>query len=300
MGQQIAGAGFQFAQGTVVGLAKAPEVFADFFEVGEEAGEFVVKEAAAGRDGLDIFRLAILFPEGGDGFEGDEKGGRSAENDAAVEGPFVERAVVFGGENKSGFEGHKHQHVIGGDEFAGVFVFFRAELLHVGADGGGVFAGGGETCGIVAGVHGAFVSDEGNFRVDDEVAGVGEPKNDIRAEAAAVVGGEGFLGEVVLALDEAGGFQQAVENEFAPGTAGLRLAFEGGGEGVGFVGDAGVEEAELIDLGLEGGAVVAFGFVNGIHARAEIGELLAQRMEQRFHLGFVVVGELRGFFFEEF
>jgi hypothetical protein len=27
---------------------------------------------------------------------------------------------------------------------------------------------------------------------------------------------------------------------------------------------------------------------------------LAQRMEQRFHLGFVVVGELRGFFFEEF
>lgn len=108
------------------------------------------------------------------------------------------------------------------------------------------------------------------------------------------------MGEVILSLDEAGGFEEAVEDEFAPGTAGLRLAFEGGGEGVGFVGDAGVEEAELIDLGLEGGAVVAFGFVNGVYARAEIGELLAQWMEEGFDLGFIVVGELRGFFLEEF
>ena len=41
-------------------------MFADFFQVGEEAGKLVVEEAAAGRDGLDVFRLAILLPEGGD------------------------------------------------------------------------------------------------------------------------------------------------------------------------------------------------------------------------------------------
>ena len=39
-------------------------MFADFFEVGEEAGEFIVKEAAAGRDGLDIFRLAAVSVAG--------------------------------------------------------------------------------------------------------------------------------------------------------------------------------------------------------------------------------------------
>lgn len=148
-------------------------MFADFFQVGEEAGKLVVEEAAAGRDGLDVFRLAILLPEGGDRLEGDEERRSGAENHAAVEGPLVKAAVVFGGENKGGFEGHEHEHVVGRDEFAGVFVFLRAELLDVGADGGGVFAGGGEAGGIVGGVDGAFVGDEGNFGVDDEVAGIG-------------------------------------------------------------------------------------------------------------------------------
>lgn len=79
----------------------------------------------------------------------------------------------------------------------------------------------------------------------------------------------------------------------------MRLAFERGGEGVGFVGDARVEEAELLDLGLECGAVVAFGFVDGVDAGAKIGELLAQRMEEAFDLGFVMIGKLGRFFFEE-
>ena len=299
LGEEIAGAGLQFAEGAVVTFAEAGEVFADVFEVGEEAGEFVVEQAAAGGDRLDVFRLPVLFPEAGDGLEGDEEGGGGAENHPAVEGPLVERAVVFGGEDEGGFEGHEHEHVVGRDEFAGVFVFLGAELLDVGADGGGVFAGGGEAGGVIGGVDGAFVGDEGHFRVDDEVAGVGEAKDDVGAEAAAVGGGERFLGEVVLTFEEAGGFEEAVEDEFAPGTAGLGLTLEGGGQGVGFVGDAGVEEAELFDLGFEGGAVVALGFVDGVHACAEIGELLADGMEEGLDLGFVVVGELGGFFFEE-
>ena len=138
-------------------------MFADVFEVGEEAGEFVVEQAAAGGDGLDVFRLPILLPEAGDGLEGDEEGGGGAENHPAVEGPLVERAVVFGGEDEGGFEGHEHEHVVGGDEFAGVFVFLGAELLDVGADGGGVLARGGEAGGVVGGVDRAFVGDEGHF-----------------------------------------------------------------------------------------------------------------------------------------
>jgi hypothetical protein len=225
-------------------------VFADFFEVGEEAGELVVEAAAAVGDGLDVFRLAILFPEAGDGLERDEQRGRGAEDDATLEGPFVERAVVFGSEDEGGLEGDEHEHVVGRDEFAGVLVFFGAELLDVSADGGGVVAGGGEAGGVVGGVDGAFVGDEGNLGVDDEVARIGEAEDDVGAEAAAVVGGERFLREVILAADEAGGFEEAVEDEFAPGTAGLRLALERGGESVRLVGDTGVEEAELLDLAL--------------------------------------------------
>ena len=131
------------------------------------------------------------------------------------------------------------------------------------------------------------------------MAGVGEAKDDVGAEAAAIGGGERFLGEVVLTFEQAGGFEEAVEDEFAPGPAGLRLALEGGGQGVGFVGDAGIEQAELVDLGFEGGAVVALGFVDGVDACAEIGELLADGMEEGLDLGFVVVGEFGGFFFEE-
>ena len=190
MGEEIAGAGFQFAERAVVTLAEAGEVFADFFEIGEEPGELVIEEAAAGGDGLDIFRLTILFPKGGDGLEGDEEGGGGAEDDAAIEGPFVEGAVVLGGENEGWFEGDKHQHIVGGDEFARVFVFFGAELLHVGADGGGMLARGGDTGGVVGGIDGSFVGDEGDFRVDDEVAGIGEAHNHVRAEATSVVGGE--------------------------------------------------------------------------------------------------------------
>ena len=56
----------------------------------------------------------------------------------------------------------------------------------------------------------------------------------------------------------------------------------------------------MLDLGLERSAVVAFGFVNGVHTLAKIGELLTQGVEQPFDLSFVVLGELGGFFFEEF
>ena len=80
----------------------------------------------------------------------------------------------------------------------------------------------------------------------------------------------------------------------------MRLALEGAGEVVGFVGDASVEQAELFDLGFERGAVVALGFINGVHAKAEIRELLAEGVEEGLNLVFVEIGELGGFFLEEF
>ena len=67
LGQQIAGAGFQFAQGTVVGFAKAHEVFADFFEVGEEGVETALAGVAgddaelAGEAADLVFLLLVLL-----------------------------------------------------------------------------------------------------------------------------------------------------------------------------------------------------------------------------------------------
>ena len=128
------------------------------------------------------------------------------------------------------------------------------------------------------------------------MAGIRQAQDDVGAESAAIVSGEAFLSEVILSLDESGGFEETIEDEFAPRSAGLGLAFERVGEGVGFVGDTDVELAELLDLRFERGAVLAIGFVNEIHTLAEVGELLAERSENCLNLGFVVVGEFGGFF----
>ena len=129
---------------------------------------------------------------------------------------------------------------------------------------------------------------------------VRQSKDDVRPQAASVFGGERFLGQIILALDQTGGVQQAFENEFTPSPAGLGLAFKGGGKSVGFLSDGGVELAKLLDLRLEGGPIVTFRLVDCIHSLAKIGELLAQRMQQGLNLGFVMIGKFRGFLFEQF
>lgn len=299
--KEIAAAGFHLGDGFVVERARARELHADLFEVGVKAGEFVVEQAAAAGDFLDVARLALLFPDGGDRLQRREQHRRRDDDHAAVERPFVDRAVGFECERERRIDRDEHEHVVGREELAGVGVLFPGELFDVAAHGGDVGLAREFLRGGVEAVDDLLVVDERDFRIDHEVPLVGEAQDDVGADAAAAVGAdERFLDEIIFARAEAGAFEEPVEDDLAPRAARLGLAFQGLRERVRFVGDAGVELAELLDLGLERGAVVAFGLVDGVDARAKIGELLAKRREERVDLRLVVLGELGGLFVEEF
>ena len=90
MAEEIAFAGLKLVHSGIVVLMGFAELEADGFEIINKAGEFVVEGAATIGDGLNIFRLPVLFPKHGHCFEGDEEGGCGAKNDATIEGPFVE------------------------------------------------------------------------------------------------------------------------------------------------------------------------------------------------------------------
>src|SRR5271165_4860393 len=88
---------------------------------------------------------------------------------------------------------------------------------------------------------------EGDLGIDDEVTAAGQVDDDISAcgfTAAAVLLfdiGEGLLEGVLLALAQAGFFEQVAQDELAPVALGLGGAAQGGGEVVGLGGELLVE-----------------------------------------------------------
>src|ERR1035437_10916637 len=99
---------------------------------------------------------------------------------------------------------------------------------------------------------------------------VRQADNNIGPCLSAVLVGQRLLDDIILAAPEAAPFQQALQHEFAPSAADLRLALQRLRERMSLVGDMGIQQTQLFDLTFQRCPVVALGFIDGVNERAEV------------------------------
>ena len=145
----------------------------------------------------------------------------------------------------------------------------------------------------------AFVGDERDFGVDDHIFAVGHADDDIGTQPFAIGGDEAFLGGVFPPFLQSRLFEDAFQNEFAPGALSLGLAFEGVGEVDGVLADLLIEGFEVMDFVIKGNAVFGFFVVNLLHFAAKVLELVAQWVEHLVDVLFVLIGEFAAFVFQD-
>ena len=129
---------------------------------------------------------------------------------------------------------------------------------------------------------------EGHLGVDDDAAVFGQADDGVGLEAA-VGGGGADLEVVVAAFLEAGSFEDAREDEFAPVAGGFVVALQGLGEVVGLFADGAALLGEEFHLLLEGAALLDVGQMDLFDLLFEVGDLFAEGAEEGAE-GFAVLG----------
>ena len=140
----------------------------------------------------------------------------------------IRRGVQRGVER--GFDRHEEKDKVRRIDAGQIRVVFRRELLDVPAQGIGMFLRRRRAIPVASRAALAFVGDERDLGVDDQLPAAGQIEHHVGLQAPATFARGRDLGAEMLAFDQPRFFQHRLKDHLAPVAAGFRLTLQGLGE----------------------------------------------------------------------
>ena len=178
----------------------------------------------------DLHREAALFvllPELRDQARGGHDIGCRDQHDVPLQGlaDKIRRGVQRGVER--GFDRYEEEDKVRRIDAGQIRVVFRRQLLDVPAQGTGMFLRRRRAFLVAGRAALAFVGDERDLGVDDQLPAAGQIEHHVGLQAPATFAGGRDLGAEMLAFDQPRFFQHRLEDHLAPVAAGFRLTLQG-------------------------------------------------------------------------
>ncbi len=272
----------------------APQIFQRL----QHTRELVVQCPGTPGDLLGVAVLALEAPHALDGAQGRQQRGRTHHDDVALEGPTEQRRVALHGLHEGGLDRHEDEHEVERADALERRVVLHREGLDVRGERGDVRAQRRLARLLGLGRAEALPVGQRHLGVDHHVAPFRQAHDHVGQAPLAVRVDAGHLRLELASLVQAGLLEDALEDHLAPVSLHLAVALQRARQAQRLVAHPPVELLQRRDLVQQARARLGVAGVDLVDATAEVGELLAQRVQREIERGPAVLAEPVGLLLE--